>query len=271
MNIDEPEDLSYLSNIDNSPEPEEEEIAAVEPEEDAEAEETEAEPEAEGEDESEEEAAPAVARKGETEGEQPRRQRAETRVQKLANEKNQEREARIRAEAERDALLKFRHATPAPDNSEAIRARSEKLSVMEPHERAIFLQGEQLAEMNHKLFLQELRSEDRADKAAYEAKAIVDPRYARNKDAVEKELQELRAKGINATREQCLVQVVGRKVLTEKPRKGAREAAAQRVASTKGKPTSARSNPVEVAGKGDGLADLESRLRGKSFNQMFNN
>lgn len=261
------EDLSYLDALAEEPEPEEEPAVAAEPEEEPETEETEEEPAAEGEPEPEEE--PAAGRQPEVEVEP--RKRAETRIQKLANERAQEREARIRAEAERDALLKFRPNTPAPDNSEAIRLRNEKLSVMEPQERAIFLQSERIEHMNQQLMVSELRSEDRADKALYEAKATVDPRYARNKDAVEQELRELRAKGINATREQCLVQVIGRKLLNEKPRKGAREAAAARVASTKGKPPSARSTPAAAAGKGDSLSDIEARLKGKSFNSMFSN
>lgn len=260
------EDLSYLNNVGNEPEPEEEEIVE-QPEEEAPAEE--AEEEAEGaEQEPEEEHAPAG--KQEDEAEQPRR-RAETRIQKLANERATEREARIRAEAERDALLKYRTNTPAPDNAEALRQRNEKLAIMEPTERAVFLQAESIQKMEQQMLISELRSEDRADKAAYDAKSIVDPRYARNKADVETRLRDFRAKGINATREQVLAQVLGEKLMNEKPRKSVREAAAQRVASTKGKPTNARSNPQAPAGKGDSLADLESRLRGKSFNNMFGN
>jgi hypothetical protein len=197
--------------------------------------------------------------------------RAETRIQKLANEAREAREAKIRAEAERDALLKFRPNTPAPDNSEAIRLRNEKLSLMEPTERVAYLQGEELSQIKQQLLLSDLRSEDRADKAAFDARAVVDPRYARNKEDVEKELRDLRTKGINATREQVLAQVIGRKLLSEKPRKAARTAAAARVDATKGKPIVGRGTQPAAAGKGDGLADLESRLRGKSFNEMFNN
>lgn len=259
-------DLDYLNNMDNSPEPEEVDEAPLE-EEIVEDPAEEAEEAAEEAEEVEPKGEVAEADHGE---EQPRR-RSETRIQKLANERAQEKELRIRAEAERDALLKYRSAAPAPDNSESIRARNEKLSLMEPTERAVFLQAERIEQMNHQMMVSELRSEDRADKAAYDARATVDPRYARNKDSVEQELKDLRAKGINATREQCLVQVLGRKLLSEKPRKGAREAAAQRVASVKGKPTSARSTPAAPAGKGDGLSDLESRLKGKSFSSMFGN
>ena len=262
------EDLSYLNNLDSDPEPEEE-VVAAEPEEEPAADEPEEEPEADGEEEPEEE--PQAKRQPESEVEPQPRKRAETRIQKLANERAQEREARIRAEAERDALLKFRATTPAPDTAEAIRKRQEKLDLMEPMERAIFLQNERLEQLQQQQIISELRSQDLADKAAFEARAVVDPRYARHKDEVEKELREFRAKGINATREQALALVLGRKLLGEKPRKAARDAAAQRVASTKGKPVGARSTPATPVGKGDSLADIESRLRGKSFRAMFNN
>ena len=198
-----------------------------------------------------------------------RNTRKENRVQKLANERNAEREARIRAEAERDALLKYRSATPAPDNSEALRLRNERLSLMEPTERAVFLQNEQLEQMRQQIQLAELRSADMADKAAYDAHAMVDPRYARNKAAVEEKLRDFRAKGINATREQCLVYVIGEKSLSEKPRKDARESAAARVNAVKGKPTTAKGNSAVSAGKGNDLASLEARLRGRTFSSMF--
>ncbi len=265
------ENLDYLNNLDSEPEPEQDAAPAPEPEEEPVTEdaEPEEEPEADGEEEPEEE--PGARRQQEAEPEPQPRKRAETRIQKLANERATEREARIRAEAERDALLKYRSPTPAPDNAEAIRLRNEKLSLMEPLERAVFLQNETLEQIKQQQLISELRAQDFADKSAFEARAVVDPRYARNKEDVEKELRDLRAKGINATREQALAQVLGRKLLSEKPRKAARDAAAQRVASTKGKPTSARSVPAAPVGKGDSLSDLESRLRGKSFNSMFNN
>jgi hypothetical protein len=267
------DDLSYL-NSDSSPEPEDEPAeAAPEPEEEPAAEEgePEEEPAAEGEEEPEEEPAAARPQGNEEEPSPRRRQTANERVQASRKQVQEEREARIRAEAERDALLKFRQPASAQDNSEAIRLRKEKLDLMEPTERALFIQNERLEQVQQQLLISELRSQDSADKAAFEARAVVDPRYARYKEDVEKELTALRSRGINATREQALAQVLGRKLLSEKPRKGARAAAAQRVASTTGKPTSARSTPAAVAGKGDSLADIESRLRGKSFNSMFNN
>jgi len=259
------ENLDYLNNLSDEPEPEEEPAAdtAPEPEEEPAADtapEPEEEPAADTAPEPEEESAADTAPK----------KRSENRFQKLANERNAEREARIRAEAERDAILKVRQAAPIADTGEAVRKRQEKLDLMEPHERAIFLQNEQIERMNNQLLLSELRSEDRADKAAYDAKALVDPRYARNKAAVEEDLKELRNKGINASREDCLIRVIGRKTLAEKPKKSTREAASTRVASTKGTPTTAKGHAsTSSSGKGDDLAAIESRLKGKSFSEMF--
>lgn len=256
------DDLSYLNDMDNAPEPEEDLVQEQVEQDPVEDEQDPVEVEQEDEKDLN---APAQ------EVEVTPQRRSETRIQKLANERATEREARIRAEAERDALLKFRPTTAAPDNAEAIRLRHEKLNLMEPQERAIFLQSERLEQINNQLMLQELRSEDRADKAAYDARAVVDPRYSRYKDDVEKELRDLRTKGINATRDQVLAQVIGRRFLSEKPRKGARVAAAQRVDAVKSKPANARGVTAAPAGKGDSLSDLESRLRGKSFNDMFGN
>lgn len=260
----ESDDLSYLESMNDGDEVEEpiEEVVEEPAEEPIEepSEEVDEEPSEEvtkAEDGGENEIATAKSRK-------------EARLQKLANERNTEREARIRAEAERDALLKFKSATPAPDNSEALRARNEKLALMDPQERALFLQNESIDQMKQHLLLSELRAEDRADKAIFESKAVVDPRYSRHKAEVESELVALRSKGINATREQVLAQIIGRKLLSEKPRKDVRKDAAKRVASAKGQPIGARSGSVASAGKGDSLSDIEARLKGKSFNQMFN-
>lgn len=259
-------DLSYLN--DDSDAGTEEEIVESSEEvvEDPEEQDTE-----EQESDAEEEEPKGKASDVEEEPVARRKQSASERVQASRKQVAEEREKRIRVEAERDALLKFRSTTPAPDNSAAIQARNEKLQLMEPTERAVFLQAERIEQMNNQMMLSELRSEDRADKAAFDARATVDPRYARHAEAVEAKLKEMRSAGTNAPRKEVLAWVIGQKALDEKPKKGAREAAAQRVASTKSKPTSARSTQVAAAGKGDGLSDIEARLRGKSFSEMFGN
>lgn len=260
-------DLSYLSDDSDTGDTTDtdvvEEVVEEQPEEATE----------EPADEQSDEGAEEVEGEPEVHVEPKPKQRGENRVQKLANERNSEREARIRAEAERDALLKFRPATPAPDNSEAVRLRNEKLSLLEPTERAIFLQSERLDQMNHQLLVSQLRSEDTADKASYNAKATVDARYARHKDAVEKLLVDYRTKGVNPSREELFYLVLGREVANKKPSKSAREAASQRVASTTGKPLPAKGNSSAGGGNKNGsdLASIEARLKGKSFNSMFNN
>lgn len=268
------ENLDYLNALADDGKGEAEEVEATEEEAEEPIEGEEAGTEgAEATEEGAEEQEPASKTKA-TEGSEadpaPRR-RAESRIQKLANERSQEREARIRAEAERDALLKYRSAAPAPDNTEAVRVRNEKLSLMEPQERAIFLQSERLEQMQNNLLIAELKSEDRADKASYDAKAVVDPRYARHKDAVEKRLSEYRSKGVNPSRQEMFHLILGESLASVKPKKSTREAAAQRVDSTKGKPATGKSNASAVAGKGDSLADIESRLKGKTFSEMFGN
>jgi hypothetical protein len=258
-------DLEYLNALADEPEVEEAEAPEAEVEQaEPEAEEAEA-PEAEVEEETETEGAGAAPV-----SEEPVRRRAETRIQKLANERTAEREARIRAEAERDALLKFRPQAPV-DNTAALRERQERLQLMEPQERAIFLQNEQLQAMQNQLALAEFRAEDRSDKSAYDSRALVDPRYARHKDSVEKMVLEYRAKNVFIRREDALEKILGRELLNAKPRKSTREAAGKRVESVQGKPTTVRGNSTSSAGKGDDLASLEARLRGKSFSSMFGN
>ena len=195
---------------------------------------------------------------------QPRKKTANDRIRESREQVRTEREARIRVEAERDALLKYR-AQPAPqvDNFAAQQVRQEKLSLMDPHERAIYLQSEELQSMRQQLMIADLKSQDRADKAEYEAKALVDPRYARLKDEVDKRLTDYRAKGINPSRQELFYLVLGERLANQKPKKDARTAATQRVAATTSKPLSGKTTSTSSSTGGDDLASLEARLRGK--------
>lgn len=80
---------------------------------------------------------------------------------------------------------------------------------------------------------------DQMDRAAFEAKCSVDPRYEKRRQAVENKLTELRSKGLGAPREEVLKWVIGDQALKaagSKEVKAQRQQAAQRVRRQQARP-----------------------------------
>lgn len=188
--------------------------------------------------------------------------RAASRIQNLSNSVREERSRREAMEREIADLKAQQNVRSNVSHEEAARIREEKLSIMEPHEKRVFLQDEEIQRLKSAQLATQFHVMDTGDKAAYEAKATLNPVYAKHQPAVEKALASLRANGNNAAREELLKWVIGHEALSAKPTKAnaaAKQAAAMRVSAAKSKPTSARGDAGFYTGKG---STVEDRLRG---------
>lgn len=195
----------------------------------------------------------------ESDEEQPTR--GETRQQKLANQLREEREARIRAEAERDTERKYR-TTPQPANNSA-RERDERLALMTPEEKREFLRDEKMAALEQAVLATGRQSVDAGDRAAYIAKAAVNPIYKKYEARVEEQLQAFRQSGAYPARDAVLAYLVGQDALKspKKASKKEKEAAATRVAVSKTTPLSGRGDAGGKKAKDDGsLESLKARI-----------
>ena len=187
--------------------------------------------------------------------------RANDRIRNLIASNKEQKEKAEKLEREM-AELKQQVQQPRVNPDEARRLREEKLSLMDPSERKQFVLEEQVQELRQQNYQTQLHVIDATDKAAYDAKASLNPIYAKHKDQVEKALASLRSKGNNASREELLKWVIGNEALKKagKPNPASRQAAARRVESAKAKPAASRSDaPSHYSGKG---STPEERLRG---------
>ena len=241
--------------------------AGTEPEEEVEVEVEEEQPE------------PEEVEGGATEGEEEQVEkpsRGETRYQKLANERQTEREARIRAEARAEALEQAQQQ-PRYDNGDAARIRAEKMALMEPSEREIFLLKEASQRMEQTQTLTSVQMADYRDEAKYDAQAALNnPRgkaYAKHKDWIENALAQERKAGRNPSREALLRLKLGDDLLNAKPSKTLpkeKVAAAERVAAAQGKPVSGRGDAGSKKKDDDSLESLKARILAREAKQGNN-
>jgi hypothetical protein len=188
--------------------------------------------------------------------------RGENRIQALANSVKEERTRRETIERELIEIKANQQARQNISYEDQARIRAEKLSLMEPHEKEAFLQKEEIQQLRNEMRATQMHSMDATDKAAYEAKALGNPIYAKHRDAVEKALKTLRSNGNTTTREELLKWVIGHEALSAKPAKAnaaKKQAATVRVQAAKGKPASARSDAGTYTGTGKTAAQ---RLEG---------
>lgn len=188
--------------------------------------------------------------------------RGENRIQALANSVKEERTRRESMERELAEIKAANHSRSTMSAADAARIREEKLSLMEPHEQRAFKQDEEIQRLKDAQYATQMHVMDATDRATYDAKATLNPIYAKHRDAVEKALITLRSNGSTASREELLKWVIGHEALNAKPAKAniaKKQAAAVRVDAAKGKPTSARSDSGSYTGKG---GSVEDRLRG---------
>lgn len=195
--------------------------------------------------------------------EQPRRRgRAADRIHSLTERvERAEREAREAREAlERRALER----DSITHQAEQRRLREERLALMEPHERTEFLLSERIEGLQAQIRNEQMRAEDRADRAEFSAMCATDKALASVRDEVEAELAKLRAAGSNIQRETLANFLIGKrardraKAATTKAGRAGKE----RIARQQGRPTNSRGESTSEGRRGQTARD---RLEGKTF------
>lgn len=165
---------------------------------------------------------------------------------------------RARAERERaeraEAALRDREQ-PAARRTEDPEAEARRLAAMTPEQRLDYKQAKFEERMTRQSQISEFNTWNTADKARYDAKASVDPRYRRFADQVERELGQAQKNGLNFNREQVLAFIIGNQVMNAKGSKGAKKQATEAEASV-------RDNKVRPSRpKGDTAPDRSSNER----------
>lgn len=197
-------------------------------------------------------------------GETQQPSRATRRFQKLEKERDEA------IQRERELSTRLLEVTKAqsqhPDQSEAARrAEADRIAAMDPNERERYLDKQELAALKAQVNGLGFSQKDGLDKARFEAKAEVDPIYKKYASAVEKTLQDMRAQGVDTTREAILTYKVGEAALKRKSEKDSvklqdanKRAAKTRVASVEGRSSNSRG---DSSGTSRGKTE-EDRLRG---------
>ena len=190
--------------------------------------------------------------------------RRESRNARQARENRELREKLARADGELAALKKPQ--TPA-DTVAAQRERAERVALMTPEEKANFESQEKIASLQNESRATQLLILDMGDKNEYAVRCAKDSVAAKYKDRVEELLASMRKNGTNAPRDTLLKYLVGEDALkrssqtvTKKQTQAQKDAAAARVAQSKGKATSARGDAGGSGKGGSDLAAMKARL-----------
>ncbi len=198
-----------------------------------------------------------------TASEEPRT-RGENRHQALANERKQlqaEKEQLIAEKAAANAKIELmqqqRYQT---DAGEATRKEQEALALMEPHERVSYNTTKELNALKNQMYHMQISSQDAQDKAVFQAKASIDPDYAKFADEIEQIHANQRARGISSSREDLLKWKIGEEIMKNKLENKNKKTATgeKRIRQVSSTPSSARSDTSGT-----------SRTGGMSFEEKF--
>lgn len=173
--------------------------------------------------------------------------RADVRIRALVEETKksaaelQKAREEIAAERARRELLErlTQQRTQAPDPRE----EEARLAEMHPEDRAAYQLAQSHRSLEQKIELMKFENADRADKTAFEAKATVDPVYAKYARQVEERVMQLYRTGQVLPREVVLTYLVGESVMANKGKSKEQASAAKKNVDTQ--------RAVPVAAKGD--------------------
>jgi hypothetical protein len=190
--------------------------------------------------------------------------RAQARIQKLSSELKAEREDREKLIVERATaqaqLEHLRQQQYAAQSAAQQKDEEDRLSLLDPTERAIYQANARAGQLEYKLNLMQMQMQDNADRANFAAKATHDPTYGKYLDQVENMYQEGLKRGVTAPREELHSLILGRELKKDMANKlsAKKESASKRIDTVTSKPASARG---DVAGSKKGKSE-EERLRG---------
>ena len=187
------------------------------------------------------------------------RSRAETRFQKLANEAKA---ARDDAAAARAEAREIRNRETQRDQHLSAQQEAERLALMTPEERADYKISRFEERAARERQNSELGMQLQMDKVSYEAKATLNPVYAKYADEVEKRFEEQRAQGRPVEREVILKFILGERALNgaSSSTKRAKAQGDRRIQSQRSGGGNSRGDVASQRGKqGD---SAEKRLKG---------
>lgn len=173
--------------------------------------------------------------------------RADARIKTLL-EQNKAREAELQKareeiaaeRARREMLERFTQQKPQEPDPREEEAR---LAEMTPDERAAYQLTKSHKSLEQKIELMKFETRDQADKMAFQAKAAVDPVYAKYADQVEARVLQLYRTGQALPREVVLTYLVGEAVMANKGKSKEQAATAKKNVETQ--------RVAPVAAKGD--------------------
>jgi hypothetical protein len=196
--------------------------------------------------------------RAEGDGEKPL-SRGGNRFQRLSNDNAALREELAAARREREA---DRQARQAQEQNWTQQQWQERWNAMPPEEKieAAWQQGQQQINNLQQQFGTQLQL--MKDQTAYEAKATVNPVYARHKDEVEEQYQSYSQRGMHIPRETILKQMLGEKALASASRSTstARRQGQKKIEAQTTRPTSNKGDAASSRGKQGDTA--EKRLAG---------
>lgn len=183
--------------------------------------------------------------------------RAESRIQRLANEAKAAREeaAAARREAEEARRAAWQRSQAASEEE-----RQARRALMTPEERVADDMAQMRREFAQQRHQDQMTTAALMDKTAYDAKATINPVYAKFKDEVEGRFQDLARKGQPVEREIILKVLLGERALEGAGKSGpARRQASKRVESQRVAAGSGRGDTPSNRGRAGDTA--ESRLK----------
>ena len=192
--------------------------------------------------------------------------RATKRVQELRRvaQEASERAARVEREI---AELRAERSRPQPQQQESPEQEQARLALMTTEERIEYRLNKAEQRHQREMNMTRFQAADMADKAAYESRASVDPRYKKYSKEVEDLLLRERSAGRDFPRETILKFVLGSKVMeNQSSRERAAKEGKERINRQTTRPAEGRSDraaPRERVGQGSTLRDLERRLEGR--------
>jgi hypothetical protein len=161
-----------------------------------------------------------------------------------ANQRQPDR-ARRRIAALEDEIRELR-TRPAPAPTQPVQQEETqeqfegRIQMLPPDERMEARLQRSDRMNNQRLQIMQIQMADQTDRAAYEAKATHDKRFAKYSQEVEQRLADLRRQGQNVSREALLKFIIGEKVLGNPTDKRVRQAAQRRVENQRVRPANTR-------------------------------
>lgn len=198
---------------------------------------------------------------------QPDRQpsRGESRQQRLANELKEARQREADLNRRLDQVIAGQQQRTIPQG-ESPEARAQRLALLTPEERITAELQETKQVFAREMYQMRIDSQDASDRAAYQAKATVDPLYKKWESKVEAELSELRRQNMNVSRERLMYYLIGKNAVEGRSAdKGKQRAdAAGRVRRQQTRPGNSGSD-VAASRRGDRNSSLERRLENQAL------